>query len=298
MAGPTRRRYRGRVEPIRAAVAQLRATSDHAACMREATAACQTAVDRAATLVVLPENYAGIAPRGAPCTWAFDPARPQEASALAPLCELSARRGISIIAGGTPELAPDGRRFNTAVVLIGGRIVARYRKLHLFDADVPGQPRLRESDEVAAGDGAVLVHTPAAAIGLSICYDLRFAELYRALVDAGAEVLTVPAAFTYPTGEAHWEVLVRARAIETQCFVLAAAQHGEHGGGRRSWGHAMIVDPWGRILAEADGTDAIVVADLAPAVLDQARSVVPCLRHHVDPHRLAVTHVEVAVPDE
>jgi len=298
VACPGGRRYRGRVEPIRAAVAQLRATSDHAACMRDAAAACVAAADRAAALVVLPENYAGIAPRGAPCTWAFDPDRPQDATALAPLCEVSARRGISIIAGGTPELAPGGRRFNTAAVVVGGRVVARYRKLHLFDADVPGQPRLRESDEVAPGDGAVLVRTPAAAIGLSICYDLRFAELYRALVDAGAELLTIPAAFTAPTGEAHWEVLVRARAIETQCFVLAAAQHGEHGSGRRSWGHAMIVDPWGRVLAEAGERDTIVVADLSPAVLEQARAAVPCLRHHVDPRRLAVTRVDVTAPGE
>lgn len=298
MACPAARRYRGRVEPIRAAVAQLRATSDHAACMRDATQACLDAADRAAALVVLPENYAGITPRGEPCTWAFDPDRPDGASALAPLCEVSARRGISIVAGGTPELAPGGRRFNTAVVVVAGRIVARYRKLHLFDADVPGQPRLRESDEVAPGDGAVVVRTSAAAIGLSICYDLRFPELYRALVDAGAELLTIPAAFTYPTGEAHWEVLVRARAIETQCFVLAAAQHGEHGGGRRSWGHAMIVDPWGRVLAEASEADSIAVADLSPAALERARTAVPCLRHRVDPRRLAVTPVDAAAPGD
>lgn len=280
------------MDPIRAAVVQTCSTADHAACMAAAHAACEDAAAAGATVVVLPENYAGIAAPPVRRRWAFDPDRPAHGTAIAPLCEVSAARGISIVAGGTPEAAPDGRMYNTAIVVATGRVVARYRKLHLFDADVPGQPPLRESTEVAPGDGAVLVRMPGLMLGLSICYDLRFAELYRALVVGGAEVLTVPAAFTYPTGEAHWEVLVRARAIETQCFVLAAAQHGEHGGGRRSWGHSMIVDPWGRVLGEARGGDDVIIADLDPAALHQARARVPCLEHRVDAARLRVEVVD------
>jgi len=142
----------------------------------------------------------------------------------------------------------------------------------------------------------VLVRTRECAVGLSICYDVRFAELYRALAVAGAELLLVPAAFTVPTGRAHWEVLVRARAIETQCFVVAAAQHGEHGDGRSSWGHSLIVDPWGRVLASADGGDDVLCVDLDPAELDRARAAVPCLQHHVAPARMQVRVVDAGAP--
>ncbi|MBC8074056.1 MAG: carbon-nitrogen hydrolase family protein [Deltaproteobacteria bacterium] len=261
---------------------------DHGRCMANATRACEEAIARGASLVVLPENYAGIAEGAHRRSWACDPAAPEHASAIAPLLALTTAGSVRVIAGGTPEIADEHRVYNTAFVLGEGRVLARYRKLHLFDADVPGQPRLRESDGTASGDRAVLVHGPTAAIGLSICYDLRFAELYRALVEAGAELLAIPSAFTRQTGAAHWEPLVRARAIETQCFVLAAAQHGEHGGGRSSHGHAMIVDPWGRVLAEASGGDEVLVADLDPVVLEQARTRVPALRHRIDPARLRV----------
>jgi len=280
------------MDPIRVAVVQARATDDHGASMAAIAEACAVAATHGARLVVLPENYAGIASARARRAWALQPGAPHAASAVAPLCEASAATGIWIVAGGTPELADDGRMFNTALVIGNGHVCARYRKLHLFDADVPGQPPLRESAETAAGDGAVIVRMPGAMLGLSICYDLRFGELYRGLAAAGAELLAVPAAFTHPTGEAHWEVLLRARAIETQCFVLAAAQHGEHGGGRRSWGHSMIVDPWGRILAEAGASDTCVVADLDPEVLVTARRRVPCGEHHVATDRLQVRIVD------
>lgn len=283
------------MDALRVAVVQAHATEDHAACMVEMVAACDVAASRGATLVVLPENYAGIASAAVRRAWAFDPGAPHASTAVAPLVAASARHRTWIVAGGTPELAEDGRMFNTALVIAAGRVVARYRKLHLFDADVPGQPPLRESADVAPGDGTTLVRTPWAQLGLSICYDLRFAALYRELARAGAELLVVPAAFTHPTGEAHWEVLVRARAIETQCFVLAAAQHGAHGAGRRSWGHSMIVDPWGRVLAEASEGDTCIVADLDPAALLEARRRVPCGEHHVDAARLQVRAID---PDQ
>lgn len=281
------------MKALRAAVVQCQATADHDAAMAHACAAVGAAAAAGARVVVLPENYSGIASPMRRRAWAFDPERPDEASAIAPLRELAAAHHLIVIAGGTPEHAPDERLFNTAAVITGAGVVARYRKLHLFDADVPGQPPLRESAEVAAGDRAVVCAVPEAVIGLSICYDLRFAELYRELVVAGSEVLVVPAAFTHPSGQAHWEILVRARAIETQCFVLAAAQVGLHGGGRRSWGQSMIVDPWGRILAEAREEDAMVFADLDPEALLTARARIPCGEHRVDPQHLSVTRVDV-----
>ena len=271
-----------------AAVVQMCSDRDHARCMAVATAACVDAIARGAALVVLPENYSGIGDAAARRGWACDPAGPEGGSALAPLVALTAGGGVRIVAGGTPEIADDSRCFNTCFVLADGKVVARYRKLHLFDADVPGQPRLRESDGTAPGDRAVLARLPACNLGLSICYDLRFGELYRALAEAGAEAIAIPSAFTKQTGAAHWEPLVRARAIETQSFVLAAAQHGEHGGGRSSHGHAMIVDPWGRILAEAKGGDEVLLATLDPQALIDARSRVPALSHRLDAAKLRV----------
>jgi predicted amidohydrolase len=261
--------------------------------MAHACAAVAAAASAGARLVVLPENYSGIASPARRRAWAFDPEHPDDAAAIAPLRALADAHDLVIVAGGTPEHAPASRLYNTAAVITSKGVVARYRKLHLFDADVPGQPPLRESHEVAPGDRAVACVLPEAVVGLSICYDLRFAELYRALTVAGAEVLVVPAAFTHPTGQAHWEVLVRARAIETQCFVLAAAQAGEHGAGRRSWGHSMIVDPWGRVLAEAGDDDAMVVADLEPEVLVEARARIPCADHRVAADRLAVARIDI-----
>lgn len=279
---------------IHAAVVQMRADDDHARCMRDVTNAVVHAARQGARLVVLPENYAGIASPGAKRAFAAEPGDPAACSALAPLCDLSARHGLTIVAGGTPERAVDGRLFNTAFVIVGGAIRARYRKLHLFDADIPGQPRLRESDDTAPGDTAVVIRTRDARIGLSICYDLRFPELYRALVDRGAELLVVPAAFTRESGAAHWQTLVRARAIECQAFVLAATQHGEHGRGRSSHGHAMIVDPWGRVLAQADGEhDAVLCATLEPEALAAARERIPVARHRRAPSELLATLVEV-----
>jgi predicted amidohydrolase len=279
------------------AAIQMRADDDHPRCMATATAACRTALAAGATWVVLPENYSGIAAAAVRRSWALH-GDPCEASAVAPLLRLTQDYpGACIVAGGTPELADDGRVYNTALVLQVGRVLARYRKLHLFDADPPGQPPLRESDGTAAGDRAVAVRSREAVVGLSICYDLRFAELYASLAAAGAEVLLVPAAFTHPTGLAHWEVLLRARAIETQCFVVAAAQWGEHGAGRRSFGHSMIVDPWGRVLAQQREGDAIVQARLEPAALLDARARIPVAHHRVAHDRLRVALVDATDGD-
>ena len=159
-------------------------------------------------------------------------------------------------------------------------MVTTYDKLHVFDVDLPGGETYRESSTVRPGDGAVLAPTPWGGLGLTICYDIRFPHLYRALARAGAVMIAVPAAFTVPTGEAHWETLLRARAIETGCFILAPAQGGTHEDGRRTWGHSIVVAPWGEVLARRDDdTPGVLLATLDLDAVDRARAAVPQLRH-------------------
>jgi len=161
-----------------------------------------------------------------------------------------------------------------------GKEVARYAKMHLFDVDLPSGERVRESEAFAPGDRAVTAQTLWGGLGMTVCYDLRFPQLYRQLAQAGARMLAVPAAFTRPTGEAHWEVLLRARAIETGSWVLAPAQGGVHADGRGTWGRSMIVDPWGAITARAEGDDpGIVKATIDLEPVDRARAAIPSLRH-------------------
>jgi predicted amidohydrolase len=160
-----------------------------------------------------------------------------------------------------------------------GGIVARYDKIHMFDIDLPGGESYRESNAYRPGGGTVVAATPWGRLGLSVCYDVRFPHLYRALAKAGAELLTVPSVFTVPTGSAHWHVLLRARAIENSCFVFAPAQWGEHPAGRRSYGHSLIVDPWGEVLADAGEGVGIVSARIDPARIAEVRGMVPSLQH-------------------
>ncbi len=159
------------------------------------------------------------------------------------------------------------------------RIVARYDKIHMFDVDLPNGETYRESNGVRPGEQAVVAATPWGGLGLTICYDVRFAYLHRALAHAGAAMLTVPAAFTVPTGQAHWHVLLRARAIETGCFVFAPAQTGEHAEGRLTYGHSLIVSPWGEVLADAGEKPGFITADIDLEQVHKARSMVPALRH-------------------
>jgi len=160
-----------------------------------------------------------------------------------------------------------------------GAVAARYDKIHMFDVDLDGGESYRESSAYEPGGRAVTAETPWGTVGLSICYDLRFPYLYRHLAHAGARFLTIPAAFTRPTGKAHWHVLMRARAIETGCFVFAPAQCGDHGGGRLTYGHSLIIDPWGGILADGGDEPGFVVADIDPALVDEVRGKVPSINH-------------------
>src|SRR6185312_1878348 len=160
-----------------------------------------------------------------------------------------------------------------------GAIQARFDKLHMFDVELPGGESYRESRSYQAGSAGVLADLPWGSLGLTVCYDLRFPHLYRALAKAGADFLAIPSAFTRKTGEAHWHMLLRARAIENGCFVLAAAQAGRHESGRETYGHSLVVSPWGDVIAEADAQVGVVTADLNCAEVTQARQRIPSLRH-------------------
>jgi predicted amidohydrolase len=175
----------------------------------------------------------------------------------------------------------DGGAANRAMLISPeGRVVATYDKLHMFDVDLPTGETIRESASYTPGDQAVVVDTPFARLGLTICYDVRFPKLFNALAQAGAEIITVPAAFTKPTGEAHWEILLRARAIETGAFVLAPAQGGRHEDGRGTFGHSIVVSPWGEVLAIADHDEpGVVLADLDLAASAKARQAIPALKN-------------------
>jgi predicted amidohydrolase len=192
-----------------------------------------------------------------------------------------AKRHEIVLAGGTlPERIPgDPRVYNTSVVVdADGTLKGIYRKIHLFDVAIPGATH-QESRNVAPGEDVVVAETRAGTIGLSVCYDIRFPELYRSLVDRGAKLLLIPAAFTVPTGRDHWEVLIRARAIESQAFVLASAQYGTHTPRRRSYGRSMIVDPWGVPLCTVPDGEGIGVAELDFGALESIRERLPALRH-------------------
>jgi predicted amidohydrolase len=200
--------------------------------------------------------------------------------ALPAFCTLANELDIWLLVGSLAIKVSDKKTANRSF-LIGpdGRIAARYDKIHLFDVNLPSGETYRESNTVAAGNDAVVANLPWARIGLSVCYDLRFPQLYRTLAKAGAEILTVPSAFTETTGKAHWHVLVRARAIENACFVMAPAQGGEHSNGRRTYGHSLIVGPWGEIIAEGDTEPGIVAAEIDLGEIGAARSRVPALSH-------------------
>jgi len=173
-----------------------------------------------------------------------------------------------------------GKRYNRGFLIDAeGEIRARYDKIHLFDVDLPNGESWRESSLYIGGDRPVLARTPWAKLGLTICYDLRFPDLFRALSNAGAQIISVPAAFTVPTGEAHWHVLLRARAIESAAFVVAAGQCGVHEDGRRTYGHSLVVDPWGRVILDAGEAPGLHWADLALESVDEVRARIPVLRH-------------------
>ena len=213
-----------------------------------------------------------------------------EDAVLAAVRAAAARTGLWVHLGSLALKRDDGRLNNRGFVIDGsGAIRASYDKLHLFDVDLATGESWRESASYAPGERAIVTETPAGALGLAICYDLRFPDLFRALTDAGAEILSIPAAFTVPTGAAHWHVLMRARAIEAGVFVVAAAQGGRHEDGRETYGHSLVVDPWGEILLDMGGDEGVGFAEIDLGRVAEVRSRLPAIRH-----RRAIPAVERA----
>ncbi len=262
-----------------AAAVQLTSTSDLEANWRSASRLVERAAGLGARFVATPENTNFLGPHAEKVRLA----EPLDGPTCERFGELTAGLGIHLLLGSFNERSEDPERcYNTSVLFApDGSLLAAYRKIHLFDVDVSESVRFVESATVKAGDRTVTVETPLAKLGLSICYDLRFPELYMALVAAGAEVLTVPSAFTATTGKDHWHPLLRARAIESQCYVIAPAQSGRHddGGLRESYGHAMIVDPWGQIVAMASDGPGLALAEIDLERVRWCRRAIPVARH-------------------
>jgi len=264
---------------MRVGVVQMTSTDDVAANLQAARALVAVAAHRGAELVALPENFAYLRREGIPipCAQGLD------GEIVGSVRELAKQHRIWLLGGTFPESAEaDGRVYNTSVLVSpGGEIEAVYRKIHLFDVDLRGSGGgvFTESATIAPGKEVVVASTPFGPLGLAVCYDLRFPELFRAMAERGARWIAVPSAFAPETGKDHWEVLLRARAIENQAFVLAPAQCGRHSADRASYGRSMIVDPWGLVLARAADRPGAVVADCDPSDLERVRSALPALRH-------------------
>lgn len=264
---------------MRVAIVQLCSTDDLHANLAAAEAGVAEAAKRGAGFVALPENFAYMRREGGrfPC------AQGPDGEIVRALGDWSKRHGIWLLGGTFPEAIPgDDRVYNTSTVFSPeGLEVARYRKIHLFDVTLgpDAQDAYRESTHFAPGDALVCADTPFGGIGLSVCYDLRFPELYRTLARRGARWLTVPSAFTRETGKDHWEVLLRARAIECQAFVLAPAQCGRHAPDRASHGRSLVIDPWGLVIAQAGDRPTVLVADCVESEVDRVRAAIPVTEH-------------------
>jgi predicted amidohydrolase len=263
---------------FKAALVQMRAGRDVAANVRDATDLIRDAAALGADYVQTPETMTLMELERDKL---FAATRPEEGNpALRHFQSLASDLGIWLHLGSLPILVrPDKIANRSFLISPDGRITARYDKIHMFDVDLPNGESYRESRNYEAGHEAVIAALPWGGLGMTICYDLRFPGLHRALAQGGASFIAIPAAFTKTTGEAHWNVLIRARAIETQCFVFAASQGGRHEHGRETYGHSLIVAPWGEVLAEAGIDPCVVVADIDLARVRDARSRVPSLSH-------------------
>lgn len=279
------------ISNTRVAAVQMVSSADIHANIEAAGRLIAEAVKAGAALVVLPENFAVL--DGGPQAQFAEHEGDLNGLLQGFLSAQARRHGIDLVAGTIPlltrpvrpgravELLTDGRVRPASLVFDStGAIIARYDKMHLFDVEVSDkQARYAESDSFEAGDDVIAVDTGVARLGLSICYDIRFPELYRRLFNERVELITVPSAFTRVTGEAHWEVLLRARAIENQCYVVGAGQGGVHNARRETYGHSMIIDPWGRVLDVLDSGEGIVVADIDLPSLHELRRKMPVFSH-------------------
>jgi predicted amidohydrolase len=267
------------MSPLRVALIQTRTPAAQDAALQEAEPLIRQAAAAGAALIVTPEGSNLLQRDRARMLQVLKPLE-SDAYVLG-VRALASELKAWILIGSALVSGAGGKAANRAVLISeDGEVVATYDKLHMFDVDLPNGDRYRESSLYEPGGEAKLVDLPWGRLGLTICYDMRFPQLYRALAKAGAQVIAVPAAFTRPTGEAHWEVLLRARAIENGVFVLAAAQGGTHEDRRATWGHSMAIDPWGRVLAQAEGDEpGVVIADLDLDQVAATRQAIPSLNN-------------------
>jgi len=269
--------------PLTAAVVQLSSQDDVAANLARATRWVSEAARAGASLVALPENFALMGEEQQKRGVAEDLTASSPGPIVTALAKAASTNEVFLVAGGMPEKSGDpDRPFNTSALFAPtGQLIASYRKIHLFDVDLPDGTKLEESRATGRGPAELgeLPKVGSVPLGMTICYDLRFPELYRALASKGARVVTVPAAFTLMTGKDHWHVLQRARAIENQVFILAPAQTGKHPHGRQTYGKSLIVDPWGDVLAQCGEGEGFAVARLDFAAQDRVRRALPCLAH-------------------
>jgi deaminated glutathione amidase len=260
-----------------AACVQMRSGRDPGKNRDDAVALVREAVDRGATFVQTPEMTSLVERERAAL---FQKIAPEEHDpTLAALREVARERGIVVQVGSIPVLVGEKVANRAFVIGADGEIRASYDKIHLFDVDLPSGESWRESATYSGGERAVLTEVPWGLLGVTICYDVRFPALYRALAENGASFLSAPACFTKQTGEAHWHVLQRARAIETGSFMISAAQGGKHEDGRETFGHSIIVDPWGRVLAEGGSEPGVILAEIDTNLVADARSRIPTLKH-------------------
>jgi nitrilase len=269
-------------DPIAVAAVQMTSGPDVSANLQTASGLLEQAAREGARVALLPENFSFMGRHDA------DKRAVAERDGAGPVQEFLSRRArelkLWIVGGTTPISEVPGERVAAACLVYddAGQRVARYDKIHLFDVDIPGRNEpYRESAHIAPGSRLGLVPTPAGLLGLSVCYDLRFPEMYRSMAAAGAQWFTVPAAFTVPTGRAHWEALLRARAIENLSFVVAAAQWGHHASGRETYGDSIIIDYWGAVLARLSGGQGLIVAELDLGAQHAARHDFPALSHRI-----------------
>jgi deaminated glutathione amidase len=266
-------------DPLRVACVQLTSTTKIEENIEISSALVREAHGKGANFITMPEvvNLCQRKSEIALATVQFQ----ENEKALAAYRALAQELGVWLLAGSLAIKVPDDARLANRQFLIDdrGAIVATYDKIHMFDVNLANGETFRESKTYRPGERAVVAETPWAPLGMTICYDVRFPYLYRSLAHAGAKMLAIPSAFTRRTGEAHWHILMRARAIETGCFVVAAAQCGDHEDGRKSYGHSVIIGPWGEVIADGGEAPGVIVADLDFAEVDKARSMIPSLTH-------------------
>jgi deaminated glutathione amidase len=268
--------------PFKVACIQTNSGSDVTANLATAIDLARQASAAGADLIALPETVNIMAPDRAFLKANIQPEEGNQA--LLAFADLARETGAWVLIGSILVDVPGSEKMANRSLLLDadGAVRARYDKVHMFDVNLGGAETHRESNHYNAGGESVLAETPWAPLGMTICYDLRFAYLYRALAQAGAAMISVPSAFTRVSGEAHWHVLLRARAIETGCYIIAPAQCGDHPGERKTFGHSLIIDPWGQVLADGGEETGFIIADIDLARVDEARSKIPALTHDRD----------------